>query len=111
ASRWGFGAGKEIAPQIGGLSAYRARAFLPTSFGRLPAEITWIAYDGFIFRLVAGVQPGTLRSYEGVLRKFSHGFRPLTQEERAHITELRLRIAEARPGGSLSELSARAHNG
>jgi predicted Zn-dependent protease len=110
AAREGFGLGSEIALQIGGLPAYRARAYLPTSFGRMPAEITWVAHDGFIFRLVAGVQPGTLRSYEGVLRKFSHGFRPLTPEERAHITELRLRIAEARPGESLAELSARTHN-
>ncbi|HVH18725.1 MAG TPA: M48 family metalloprotease [Myxococcota bacterium] len=110
ARREGFGLGSEISLQLGGLPAYRARAFLPTSFGRLPAEITWIAYQGMIFRLIAGVQPGTLRSYEGVLRKFSHGFRPMTPEERARITELRLRIAEARPGESLAELSTRAHN-
>ena len=110
AMREGFALGSEIALQLGGLPAYRARAFVPTSFGRIPAEITWIAYDGMIFRLIAGVQPGTLRSYEGVLRKFSHGFRPLTPEERARITELRLRVAPARPGESLAELSARTHN-
>jgi predicted Zn-dependent protease len=110
AKREGFALGSEISLQLGGLPAYRARAFLPTSFGRLPAEITWIAYQGMIYRLIAGVQPGTLRSYEGVLRKFSHGFRPLTPEERARITELRLRIAEVRPGESLAELSARTQN-
>ena len=99
-----------IALQLGGLPAYRARAFVPTGFGRIPAEITWIAHQGMIFRLIAGVTPGTLHSYEGLLRKFSHGFRPLTPEERAHITELRLRVAEARPGESLAELSARSGN-
>jgi predicted Zn-dependent protease len=110
AQREGFALGSEIALQLNGLPAFRARAFLPTSFGRLPAEITWIAYQGMIFRLVAGLQAGTLRSYEGVLRKFSHGFRPLSPEERARISELRLRVVEARPGESLAELSARTHN-
>ena len=110
AKREGFGLGSPISLQLGGLPAYRARAFLPTSFGRLPAEITWIAYQGMIYRLIAGVQPGTLRSYEGVLRKFSHGFRPLLPEERARITELRLRVVQARPGETLADLSARAQN-
>jgi predicted Zn-dependent protease len=110
AEREGLGLADAIGLQLNGLPAYRARAFVPTGFGRIPAEITWIAHDGMIFRLIAGVMPGTLHSYEGVLRKFSHGFRPLTAEERARITELRLRVAQARAGETLAELSARCGN-
>ena len=110
AEREGLALNSEISLDLGGLPAFRARALVPTSFGRIPAEITWIAHRDMIFRLVAGVEPGTLRSYEGLLRKFSHGFRPLTAEDRAHITELRLRIAQARPGETLAELSSRTHN-
>ena len=110
AQREGFPLNSEISLDLGGLPAFRARAFVPTSFGRIPAEITWIAHRDMIFRLVAGVEPGTLRSYEGLLRKFSHGFRPLTAEDRAHIKELRLRVAQARPGENLAELSSRTHN-
>jgi predicted Zn-dependent protease len=96
--------------RIGGLPAYRLRALVPTGFGRIPAEITWIALDGRVYRLIGGVQPGTLRNYEGVFRKFAHGFRQLTPEDRARITELRLRIARVQPGESLATLSARMHN-
>jgi predicted Zn-dependent protease len=110
AMREGLPLAEGIALKIGGLPAYRARAFVPTSFGRIPAEITWVAHAGMIFRLVAGMQPGSMRSYEGIFRKFSHGFRALTPEERASIAELRLRLATARAGESLSELTARSGN-
>jgi predicted Zn-dependent protease len=99
-----------VTHQVNGLPAYRTRALVPTSFGRIPAEITWVAFDGTIYRLIAGMQPGTLRSYEGIFRKFSHSFRPLSPEERARITELRLRLAHAKPGETLAELGARTAN-
>ena len=56
------------------------------------------------------MQPGSLRSYEGMFRKFSHGFRPLTPEERARITELRLRLAHGAPGREPGASSRRARS-
>jgi len=110
AMREGFPIGDAISLRVGGLPAFRARALVPTSFGRIPAEITWVAHQGMIYRLIAGMQPGSLRSYEGVFRKFSHSFRALGPEDRARISELRLRIATARPGETLVELSERTRN-
>jgi predicted Zn-dependent protease len=96
--------------KIGGLPAFRTEAQVETSFGRVDAEITWIAYDGRIYCLIAGMEPGVFRKYQGLFRRFAHSFRPLTAEERAGITEDRLRIAEARGGETLGELSERSNN-
>jgi predicted Zn-dependent protease len=95
---------------VGALPAFRARALVPTSFGRVAAEITWIAYEGRIYRLVAGMEPGSFRKYEGLFRKFAQSFRPLTDAERAEIQEVRLRTAHAQPGETLAALSKRTGN-
>jgi predicted Zn-dependent protease len=96
--------------RVGGLSAYRAEAVVPTSFGRTHAEITWIAYGGRVYRLLAGIEAGSLRKYQGLFRKFAHSFRPLTPEDRAQVTELRLRVVSALPGESIDALSQRVGN-
>lgn len=96
--------------RVGGLPAYRGEALVPTSFGRVSAAITWIAYEGNVYRLIAGMQPGRFRRYQGIFRKYAHSFRPLTDEDRARITELRLRTVHAREGESLPELSKRTGN-
>ena len=96
--------------KIGGLPAFRTEARIETSVGRVDAEITWIAHDGRIYCLIAGMEPGVFRKYQGLFRRFAHSFRPLTAEERAGITEDRLRIVEAREGETLGELSERSGN-
>ncbi|HEY5657052.1 MAG TPA: M48 family metalloprotease [Myxococcota bacterium] len=96
--------------KIGGLPAFRAEAQIETSFGRVDAEITWIAYDGRVYCLIAGMEPGVFRKHQGLFRRFAHSFRPLTPEERASITEVRLRTVRARAGESVADLSARAKN-
>jgi predicted Zn-dependent protease len=96
--------------KIGGLPAYRAQAHVPTTFGRIDAEITWIAHEGRIYRLIAGMEPGATRKYQGLFRRFAHSFRQLTPEERASLTELRLRTAISLEGETLSELSERSEN-
>jgi predicted Zn-dependent protease len=96
--------------KIGELPGLRAEASVPTSFGRMNAEITWVAYDGRIYRLIGGVTPGQLRKYQGVFRKFAQSFRPLTPEDAAQIQELHLRSVRAQEGETLGELSARTGN-
>jgi predicted Zn-dependent protease len=96
--------------RVGGLPAFRAAAAVPSSLGRLFAEITWVAHRGTIYRLVAGIEPGSLPKYRGIFRKFAHSFRPLTPADAEEITELRLRTVVAQPGESLSALSARSGN-
>lgn len=96
--------------RVGGLPAFRAEAAVPTSVGRLFAEITWVAHRGNVYRLMGGIEPGSLRKYQGIFRKFSHSFRPLTPEDAREITELRLRTVEALPDETLADVSARSHN-
>src|SRR5262249_20856117 len=95
---------------IGDLPAFRALAIVPTSFGALNAEITWISFDNRIYRLLGGLRGGQITKYQGIFRKFAQSFRPITPEELASIEELRVRSARAEPGETLTQLSERTHN-
>ena len=96
--------------RIGELPAFRASAIVPTAFGALNAEITWVAFNNRVYRLLGGMRGGQVSKYQGLFRKFAQSFRPITPEETASIQELRVRSARALPGETLSELSARTHN-
>ena len=96
--------------RIGALRAFRARAQIRTSDGAVDSLITWIAFDGAVYQLVAGTQGSGLPKYDGILRSFARGFRPLRDEDRLLIEERRLRIVEARAGETLEELSERTGN-
>ena len=95
---------------IGELPAFRALAILPTQFGAINAEITWVAFEGRVYRLLGGMRSGQLTKYQGLFRKFAQSFRPLTAEEAASIEELRLRSARAESGETLTALSERTGN-
>jgi predicted Zn-dependent protease len=96
--------------RIGELPAFRALALVPTAFGALNAEITWIALDNRVYRLLGGLRGGQISKYQGIFRKFAQSFRRITPEEIASIEELRVRSARALPGETLTELSSRTHN-
>ncbi|MGE4650898.1 MAG: M48 family metalloprotease, partial [Myxococcota bacterium] len=96
--------------RIAGLSAYRAKAVVRTRLGAIDAEITWIAYGGHVYPMLAGMEPGARRKYRALFRRFAHGFRPLSDEERDSVRELRLRSVRALEGESLAALSTRSGN-
>jgi len=110
ATRQGLDLDHPRALRVGGLPAYRARAVVPTRLGEVDGQITWIAFEGTVYRLIAGTEPGARKRYQALFRRFAHGFRPLTQEERESVYELRLRSVRAREGETLSQLSARSDN-
>jgi predicted Zn-dependent protease len=95
---------------IGTLPAFRATAMVPTPFGALNAEITWVAFENRIYRLLGGTRGGQVDKYQGLFRKFAQSFRRITTEEAASIEELRVRTARALPGETLAALSARTNN-
>lgn len=96
---------------IGTLAGFRARATaVETPFGAVNGEITWIAHGGHVYRLTTGTETGRLASAGAALRTFARSFRPLEPADRARITELRLRVALARPGESLAQLGTRTRN-
>jgi predicted Zn-dependent protease len=96
--------------RIGDLRAFRARAQIRAGGGPVDSLITWIAYDGLVYQLAAGTPGGGLPKYDGILRSFARGFRPLRDEDREQIDELRVRIVEARAGETLEQLSERTGN-
>ncbi len=96
--------------RIGELAAFRAQTLVQSPNGLTAAEVTWIAYRGRIYRLSAGAVRASFSKYQGIFRSFARGFRPLQEDEAAKIDELRLRIAVAREGESLADLSRRSRN-
>jgi predicted Zn-dependent protease len=96
--------------KLGDLSAFRVRTVLDSPWGPASAEITWIAQRGRIYRLSAAAPGSSFPRYEGVFRSFARSFRSLRAEERASITELRMRLATARADETLADLSRRTGN-
>lgn len=110
ATREGLPLDDAQAIRVAGLLAYRAQAVVRTRVGEVDAQITWIAYGGYVYRLFAGTEPGTRKKYRALFRRFAHGFRPLSEEERDSLRELRVRSVRAREGESIAALSARSGN-
>ncbi len=96
--------------EIAGMPAFRAVGVAETEEGVRDVDLTWVAYAGRIYRFT-GVSPTSrIRGYQGIFRQVARSMRPLREEERASIREKRLRIARAREGESLAELSERVKN-
>jgi len=96
--------------RLGAIEAARGVGSAQTPGGPVRAHITWIAYQGNIFRLI-GISVSTSSDrYAGVFRSVARSFRPLTARERESIRETRLRIVPARAGESLREISDRTGN-
>ena len=96
--------------RIGDLRAFRARAAVRSGSAYIDALLTWVAFDGKIYLLTAGTPAGAFPKYDGILRSFARGFRPLRDDDLAKIDELRLRIVEAKAGDTLATLSQREGN-
>jgi predicted Zn-dependent protease len=96
--------------RLGAIDAARGTGSAQTPGGPLRAHITWIAYQGTIFRLIGLTVSTSSDRYAGIFRSVARSFRPLTPRERESIHETRLRIVEARDGESLREISDRTGN-
>jgi predicted Zn-dependent protease len=97
--------------KLGGLAAFRAEGYALASGASLPVEITWIAFRGSVYRIVGVASPRAGKDrYAGDFRSVVRSFRPITAEARRSIREDRLRIARARGGETLDELSIRTGN-
>jgi predicted Zn-dependent protease len=95
---------------IGPYPAFRVFGRFPGIQGHVRVVLTWLARDDTIYRFT-GAAPGTsFNAYKGTLLNVPRSFRPLRSDEREKIREMRLRIAVAREGESLSDLSIRTAN-
>ena len=96
--------------RVGGLAAFRARATIATSFGPMDAEVTWLVFNGLVFRLAGGVSKGGLERYQGSFRSFVRSFRRLLPAEYEQISDLRLELVRSQEGETLREISRRTGN-
>jgi predicted Zn-dependent protease len=72
------------------------------------ANVTFIPYRGATYR-ITGVSPSfAARTYTGRMLSTARSFRPLSEDERARITGMRLQLVTARAGEDLEELGRRS---
>jgi predicted Zn-dependent protease len=95
---------------IGSYPAFRVRGRFPGLQGHLRAVFTWLIRDDSIYRFTGAAPNTSFHAYQGTLLNVPRSFRPLRTSEREKIRETRLRIAVAREGESLLELSERTDN-
>jgi predicted Zn-dependent protease len=96
--------------RIGPLDALRTQGMVPTSAGPFEMELTFVAYEGQVYRLSAGARQGKFQRYAGVFRGFARSFRSLRKDESALIDEVRLRLVRVREDEDLAALSERTGN-
>jgi predicted Zn-dependent protease len=108
------GAGFEIEDTqpltIGPYPALRVLGRFPGCQGRVRVVLTWLARDGSIYRFTGAAPSASFNAHKGTLLNVPRSFRPLRPSEREKIRETHLRIAVAREGESLLDLSERTDN-
>ena len=96
--------------RLGPHPAFRVDGHFLGPGGQLQVQLTWLAREGSIYRFTAVAPAAVFRRYTGSFLNVPRSLRGLEAHERAKIQELRLRIAVARSGESLTELSERTAN-
>jgi predicted Zn-dependent protease len=95
--------------RINGNRSFSGRTNFDLDGSKVKAEITWIAHQGRIYRIM-GVLPAGRLAQGGDFDRAARSFRRLTGTERDGFRITRLRVAEAEAGETLDELSLRSHN-
>jgi predicted Zn-dependent protease len=98
-------ASKAKSTTINGLRA--ARAVFPSD-RKAYIELTWIAHGGLVFQFLAVAPSDRAKDLQPVFDSVTGGFRPLSSQERAGITEKRVRLITARGGETIESLATRA---
>jgi predicted Zn-dependent protease len=96
--------------KLGGLRAFRAQGRASASGVSLPMQLTWVAHRGAVYRITGIAGPRAGRRYDAAFISVARSFRPLPPEARRSIREQRLRVARARGGETLPQLSQRTGN-
>jgi predicted Zn-dependent protease len=93
--------------KVGHIDAWRLRLSASSGGGSLDSYVTFVPYRQMTWR-ITGVTPASqANSYLGITLATARSFRPLTPEERNSLEGTFLRVATARPGEKLAELSTR----
>jgi len=94
--------------KVGHIEAWRIQLEGSGRARGVTATVTFIPYRGATFRITGVARSAAARTYTGRMLSTMRSFRPLTEEERAKITGMRLHLVTARAGESLEELGQRS---
>jgi predicted Zn-dependent protease len=92
--------------RVGDYPGYRLTVQTPFISG----SMTFIAYEGLIYRIAAIAAKGALGRFEGRTRATVRSFRPLQEEEKELFKISRLRVVRAKMGENLAALGNRTEN-
>jgi predicted Zn-dependent protease len=93
--------------RIGSLPAWRLDLVGNVGGAALVGQLTFVAFEGRIYRITAVSPRGAAPAFEGRARNVARSFSPLGPEGRAKIERETLRVVEAEPGEDLQGLTAR----
>ena len=93
--------------RVGRLEAATGTADIEVEGKRATASLTWIAYNGIIFRVTGICGRDEFASYRKLFETTAGTFRSLTPDERAGIRQVRLRVREGRGGETLADFVSR----
>ncbi len=96
--------------KIGELPAVRIEGRASNGMVGLWVQMTFVEYDGLVYRLSLVSLAGAVSKYRGRGRAFAHSFRPLDEAGIHSLKVIRLRIARALENETLQALSERTHN-
>jgi predicted Zn-dependent protease len=96
--------------KVGAIDAWRIEADARGAGGTVEAQLTFIPFRDSLWRITGAAPAIVAGRYQGALLATARSFRPLTEEERRQVTATRLRVAQARGGESIAELSERTQN-
>jgi len=93
--------------KVGHIEAWRIQIKSSGRARGMSANVTFIPYRGATFRITGVSSSAAARNYTGRMLSTMRSFRPLTEEQRANITGMRIHLATAQAGESLEELGRR----
>lgn len=98
------------ATEISGLKAAQASTRRNGTKGPMNIQITWIAHQDLIYRIVGAAPSNEFADMRPILERSAQSFHSLTGEDRKNIKETRLRLVVAAPAEDLEELGKRTGN-
>ena len=96
--------------KIAGVDAWRIEASARGASGTLLTNMTFIPFHDLTYRITGAAPSSVASRYQAAMRNTARSFRALDPDELRALLVKRLRIAEARPGETLTALGARTGN-
>jgi predicted Zn-dependent protease len=96
---------------IGGIESWRVAAYGTVDGSRKAGQLTFIPYNGLMYRITAVAPKRSAEKYLARVRNTVRSFRPMDEEARGGFTMMRLRIVRALPGETIPEIMKRTGSG